>query len=171
MEQPLTYFAPNLTVTFSPGLSQSGQNKAVMILAMIQPFQTKLSPSAECQHKFADIFSFLPVSCRSPIHLHNPCDTAINNSAVICISMPEIEDRHEHKQGPARNKPQDAVYDVDEWNILRVQSLSDRRCLQCTFYLSIPNPSLNPPPPTSQTHKCWENGDLTSPAGPATNSS
>lgn len=126
MGQPLTYFALSLTATFSPGLSQSGQNKAAMIPAMIQPFQTKLSPSAECQHKFADIFSFLPVSCRSPIHLHNPCDTAINNSAVICISMLEIEDRHEHKHGPARNKPQDAVYDMDEGNILRVQSLSDR---------------------------------------------
>lgn len=28
------------------------------------------------------------------IHLHNPCDTPINNSSPICISMPEIEDRH-----------------------------------------------------------------------------
>lgn len=100
--------SPDIKTTFSPGLSESGRHKGTMITATIQPFQTKLSPPGECQHKFADIQTLLFPLCLSSlflIHLHNPCDTPINNSSVICISMPEIEDRHSHsKYSPARNK-------------------------------------------------------------------
>lgn len=95
--------SPRHKMTFSPGLSESGQNKGKMITAMIQPFQTKLSPSGECQHKIQTLLFPL---CLSPLffHLHNPCDTLINNFSVICISMPEIEDRHSRsKYSPARN--------------------------------------------------------------------
>ena len=84
------------------------RTRRTMITASIRPFQTKLSPSGECQHKLAEIRILLfplSVSRRSFIHLHNPCDTLINNSSVICISMPEIEDRHSHSNySPARNK-------------------------------------------------------------------
>lgn len=96
----------DITATFSPRLPQSGQNKETMITAVIQPFHTKLSPSAECQHKFADTHS--SISSPSPdtlIYLHNPCDAPINNCGLICISMAEIEDRRTHsKYSPVRHK-------------------------------------------------------------------
>lgn len=50
--------------TFSPQRPQSGPNKETMIRAMIQPFHTTLSRSAECQHKFADTHS--SISAASP---------------------------------------------------------------------------------------------------------
>ena len=105
--------SPDTKTTFSPGMSESGQNKGAMITATIQPFQTKLSPFGECQQKFADTQTLLFPLCLSPlflIHLHNPCDTPINNSCLICISMPEIEDRRSHsKYSPARNKLSNVV--------------------------------------------------------------
>jgi len=79
-----------------------------MITGGMQTFQTKLSSSAECQHKFADVQALLfPLRLSSLFlsHLHNPYDTLINNSGVICISVPETEDRYSHsKYSPARNK-------------------------------------------------------------------
>lgn len=54
----------DITATFSPPLPQSGQNKETMITVVIQPFHTKVSPSAECQHKFADAHS--SISSLSP---------------------------------------------------------------------------------------------------------
>lgn len=133
------WVSPDVKATFSPGLSQSGQNKGTMIPAMIQPFQTKLSHSAECQHKFADIFSFLSVSRRSLIHLHNPCDTAINNSSVICISMPEIEDRHAHsKYSPARNKLPNVVLTGRGMNVEYSQgSITLRQTLLTVYFLTL----------------------------------
>lgn len=104
----------DIKMTFSPARSASGQSEGTMITATIQPSQTKLSLSGECQHKFADVQTLLFPLCLSPlflIHLHNPCDTPINNSCVICISMPEIEDRHSHsKYSPARNKQSNVVF-------------------------------------------------------------
>lgn len=60
-------------------------------------------PTQVCWHA---LFYFRCVSRRSfLIYLHNPCDTPINNSGLICISMAEIEDRRTHsKYSPARNK-------------------------------------------------------------------
>lgn len=133
----------DITATFSPQLPQSGQNKETMITAVIQPFHTKLSRSAECQ-QFADTDS--SISSPSPdtllIYLHNPCDTPINNCGLICISMAEIEDRRTHsKYSPARNKLLPAG-DKDlqgggwTWSIFRFNPIlthTDRQCLQCTF--------------------------------------
>lgn len=60
-------------------------------------------PTQVCWHA---LFYFRCVSrCSFLIYLHNPCDTPINNSGLICISMAEIEDRRTHsKYSPARNK-------------------------------------------------------------------
>lgn len=99
----------------------------------------------------------------SPAHLHNPCDTAINNSAVICISVPEIEDRHAHKHGPAG--------DVNRVNREyggggSSDSITLRQTVLTVCFLPLQTPILvlNPP----QNNKWWEN--LTFPADvPSTN--
>lgn len=56
--------SPAAKATFSPRRPQSGPNKETMIRAVIQPFHTTLSRSAECQHKFADTHS--SISAASP---------------------------------------------------------------------------------------------------------
>lgn len=74
----------------------------------------------------------------SPAHLHNPCDTAINNSAVICISVPEIEDRHARKHCPAGDV--NRLNRGYAWGFLRFN------CSQAECAYSVLSPSSNPNP-------------------------
>lgn len=90
-------------MTFSQRLFVSGQSEAKMITVTDRLVWTKLYPV-----KFDDVQTLLfPARLLSLflIHFHNPRDTPINDSMVICISMPAIEDRlhtvngaqHEHR--------------------------------------------------------------------------
>lgn len=137
----------DITATFSPRLPQSGQNKETMITAVIQPFNTKLSRSAECQHKFADAhssisspspdtlflficiipvtlrlitvgwFAYLWLKLRTEVHTVNTVQQETN----CCLRVWGDKDL----QGGGWT-----------WSILRFNRIlthTDRQCLQCTF--------------------------------------
>lgn len=103
----LAEYLPTGTRPFPWDCLRRVRAKGVVITAAIQHYPSDKTisfwwmPTQVCWRP--DFFPFC-LSTLFHFYLHNPCDTPINNSSVICISMPEIEDRHSRrKYGPVRN--------------------------------------------------------------------
>lgn len=112
--------------------------------------------------------------CLFFIHLHNPCDTPINNSTVICISMPEIEDRYSDSiHGPVRNMwwmwLDEGRYCTWMWGQSTRSSRTHTNTHMSTWFFPTLLQSTALAHWPRHNSEGWENGDLTTPAVPGTN--
>lgn len=143
--QALTSLAAK--ATFPPRRPQSGPNKETMIRAVIQPFHTTLSRSAECQHKFADTHSSIFTASPDALFLFI-CIIPVTLRLITLVWFAYLWLKLRtgvHTVNTVQQETSCCLWvwgDKDlqgggwTWSILRfnpILTYTDRQCLQCTL--------------------------------------